>query len=172
MSLIGKKFLAVANRTKAFSKRGKTDFKAFEHAKSIGILYTWKDAQKENFIHDFRASLGADKNVRFLCYNPEKKNTVNTENPVFTLSELSVLGQINSDQANSFQQESFDYLFHLDFILNEITKSVVLGSKAHWKVGSYSNEGEALFDLMIKLNESAGLYHLAEQMLFYVKALK
>jgi hypothetical protein len=172
MSLLGKKLLSIANRAKSSGNKDRGIFKSFNDAQNIGILYTWEDPQKESFIRKFSMSLGETKNVRFLCFNPEKRNVINTENPVFTIAELSIFGQINSEHASSFQSVSYDYLFHLDFKLHQLTKSIILGSKAHWKVGNHSDDGEGIFDLMIKLNESAGLTNLAEQMLLYVKALK
>jgi hypothetical protein len=172
MSLLGKKILSVTNRAKASGNKERGVFKAFNEAESIGVIYTWVDSQKEKFLQDFRRSLGTSKKVRFLCFNPDKGNTINTENPIFTIAELSIFGQINSEQSNAFQDEPYDFLFHLDYRLQEMTKSIILNSKAHWKIGNHSSDGEGIFDLMIKLNESAGLPNLAEQMLRYVKALK
>ncbi|MFT6827980.1 MAG: hypothetical protein ACI9Z3_000881 [Roseivirga sp.] len=172
MSILGKKFLSVSNRTHSAKKKGELQFKPFAQSESIGILYTWEDTQKEKFVQEFGQSLGEGKEIRFLCYNPDRKVNVNTENPVFTLAELSMFGKITSEHVTTFQERPLDFLFHLDFELNEMTKAVVIGSKAHWKVGSHSENGEVIYDLMIKMNLSAGLKNLAEQMLLYVKALK
>jgi hypothetical protein len=172
MSILGKKFLSVSNRSHSAKNKVEVQFKPFAQSQSIGILYTWEDAQKEKFIQEFGQTLGNGKEVSFLCYNPDKKVIVNTENPVFTLAELSMFGKITSDHVNTFQEKPLDFLFHLDFELNEMVKAVMIGSKAHWKVGSHSEKDEGIYDLMIKMNLSAGLKNLAEQMLLYVKALK
>lgn len=172
MSILGKKFLSVSNRSHSAKNKGEVQFKPFAQSVSIGILYTWDDAQKEKFVQEFGQSIGLDKEVSFLCYNPDKKMTVNTENPVFTLAELSMFGKITSEHVHTFQDKSLDFLFHLDFELNEMVKAVIIGSKAHWKVGSHSENGEGIYDLMIKMNLNAGLKNLAEQMLLYVKAIK
>lgn len=172
MSILGKKFLSVSNRSHSAKNNGEVQFKPFAQSASIGILYTWEDAQKEKFVQEFGQSLGAEKEVSFLCYNPNRKVIVNTENPVFTMAELSIFGKITSEHVNTFKEKSLDFLFHLDFELNDMAKAVIIGSKANWKVGSHSENGEGIYDLMIKMNLSAGLKNLAEQMLLYVKALK
>lgn len=172
MSILGKKLLSVANRGLSLKSKREATFKTFAQAESIGILYSWEDAQKEKFVQEFSQSIGEGKEVKFLCYNPDKKSEFNTEHPVFSAADLSMFGKITSEQAIAFQQKPLDYLFHFDFQLNEMTKAVLLGSKAHWKIGSHSEKGEGIYDLMVKMNISAGIKNLAEQMLLYVKALK
>ena len=79
---------------------------------------------------------------------------------------------MQSQAALSFIEEPFDYLFHLDFEINPLIKPILTKSKANWKVGCHSDDGEGIYDLMIKINKSAGLKNLSDQMLIYVNALK
>ncbi len=171
MSTIGKKILSILNSTsKSATNRGA--LKPFEEATSIGILYTWEGAKKEELVYNLIDKLGTDKSVRGLCYNPNKNEEVETKTPLMSVGDLSLLGKINSSAADSFLSESFDYLFHLDFEVNEITAALLLKSQAQCRVGLHSDKAESLFELMIGINKSAGLEHLIEQMLKYVNALK
>lgn len=171
MSLLGKKILSLGNPS---DKRGKTTVihKTFKEASSIGILFSWEDKQKEDTIQEFLKEIDSNKKVSGLCFNPDKRVIPDTTFPTFDTSQLTLLGKIDSAETNQFLSEPFDYLFHLDFELNEIVKSFLTRSKAHYRVGFHSEEGEKFYDLMIGINKNAGLHNFASQILKYVNALK
>lgn len=165
MALFGKKSSTQAkNRTAAFLP--------FSEANKIGLLYSWEDQQKEKMIDDFVSLLGTDKAVEVLCFNPDKRVQPLTERSVYSKADFNLFGKTQSDSVIEFYENDFDYLFHLDFSLKPLTQSVLNSSKANWKIGCHSEEGEGIYDLMIKISESAGLKNLSDQMLIYVNALK
>lgn len=171
MSLIGKKILSLSNPG---SKRLKTvsAHKAFSQASSVGLLFSWEDKQKEEIIREFLKGIHSGKQVQCLCFNPDKKAVPDTDFPLFDTSKLTMLGKIDSQETNQFLQEPFDYLFHFDFELNDIMKSFLSRSQAHYRVGFHTEEGEKYYDLMIGINKNAGLHNFASQILKYVNALK
>lgn len=171
MSLLGKKILSLGNPGDKRAKAGAVH-KTFEEARSIGLLFSWEDKQQEQTIKEFIREMGSDKSVRCLCFNPDKRVVPDTTFPVFDTGKLSFLGKIESPETNQFLEEPFDYLFHLDFQLNDIMKSFLSRSKAHYRVGFHSQEGEKFYDLMIGINKNAGLHNFASQILKYVNALK
>ena len=154
------------------NRKSQEGFKLFSESEKIGIIYSWEDSQKEKSIREFAESLGSNKSVSFLCFNPIKKIQPTTENPTFSKADFNLFGKIQSQTAISFMDEPFDFLFHLDFDINPMIKSLLEKSKANWKVGCYSDQGEGIYDLMIKINKSAGLKNLSDQMRIYVNALK
>ncbi|KOF02127.1 hypothetical protein OB69_13970 [Roseivirga seohaensis subsp. aquiponti] len=147
-------------------------FKLFSESKHIGLLYSWEDSHKEKSIQEFANSLGSNKSIDFLCFNPIKKIQPATESPTFSRADFNLFGKIQSETVLSFMEKPFDYLFHLDFDINSSIKPLLTKSRANWKVGCHSDQGEGIYDLMIKINKSAGLKNLSDQMLIYVNALK
>jgi Family of unknown function (DUF6913) len=171
MSVIGTKILSALNSaSKEKIRRGA--LKPFEAASSIGIIYTWEDVKKEALISDFIEKINQERNVDSLCFNPDKNNILDTTRPVFSINELSILGKINSPDALNFLDKKFDYLFHLDLKLSEITEVLLIKSKARCRIGLHSDRLGSPYELMIGINESAGLDNLIEQMLKYVNAIK
>lgn len=171
MSLLGRKILSLGNPSDKRAKSGAIH-KTFEEADSVGILFSWEDKQKEQTIQDFIREIGDKKRVRCLCFNPDKKLVPDTTFPTFNTGQLTMLGKIDSPETNQFLHEPFDYLFHLDFELSEIMKSFLSRSRAHYRVGFHSEEGEKFYDLMIGINKNAGLPNFASQILKYVNALR
>lgn len=171
MSLLGKKILSLGNPSDKKTKATGIH-KTFEEARLIGILFSWEDKQKEETIKSFLKEIGDTKTIKCLCFNPDKKATPDTTFPVFDTRQLTLLGKIDSTETNQFLAEPFDYLFHFDFELNDIMKSFLSRSKAHYRVGFHSQEGEKFYDLMIGINKNAGLHNFASQLLKYVNALK
>jgi hypothetical protein len=171
MSLIGKKILSLNNPGRKRLKTAGTH-KTFSEAKSVGLLFSWEDKQKEETIQEFLKGIDKNKQVQCLCFNPDKKVVPDTEFLLFDTSKLTMLGKIDSPETNQFLQEPFDYLFHFDFELNDIMKSFLSRSQAHYRVGFHTEEGENYYDLMIGINKNAGLHNFASQILKYVNALK
>ena len=170
MSLIGRKILSLSNQKE--SKRRTGNSLSFTEAQSIGVLFTWEDRKKEATITEFVNEIGKNKRVQCLCFNPNKKEAIETTYPVFDLGQLSLLGKIESPETNEFIKTPFDYLFHFDFELSDITQSLLSRCNAQYRVGFHTDEGENFYELMIGINKSAGLHNFAGQMLKYVNALK
>ena len=170
MSILGKKLLSLQNRSDRQSETVREQV-TFAAARNIGILYTWESGNKESVISEFTSQIGQDRQIKFLCFNPDRKQVIETEHPVFSEADLTLLGKINSEEALHFLQEPFDYLFHLDFELNELMKSLLLRSKAKCRVGFHTESGENCYELMIGINKSAGLHNFTAQILKYVNAL-
>lgn len=165
--------MALFGKKASTNTRGRSAvFLPFSDAKKIGLLYCWEDSMKEKMVDEFVKSLGADKSVEALCFNPEKKIQPATERAVYSKADFNFFGKTQSAAVIEFSEKGFDYLFHLDFELRPLTQSVLDSSKANWKIGCHSTEGEGIYDLMIKINQSAGLKNLSDQMLIYVNALK
>ncbi|MGW8123466.1 DUF6913 domain-containing protein [Roseivirga echinicomitans] len=164
--------MSIFTKSSTHNNDSQGNFKLFSESTKIGLLYSWEDNQKEKAILEFAESIGNDKSIDFLCFNPIKKIQPATEHPIFSKADFNFFGKLQSQSTLSFIEEPFDYLFHLDFEINPLIKPLLAKSKANWKVGCHSDAGEGIYDLMIKINKSAGLKNLSAQMLIYVNALK
>lgn len=167
MSLLGKKILNLLNNPSKAKKHSKQMI-SFDDSQRIGIIYTWVDKAKMTFIEEFTQSL--EKEVAILSFNPSK-DLVDTIHPIFNIDELSALGKLKSEVADTFLRKQFDYLFVLDFDLSEVTQHLIVNCNAICRVGCHIDDAEEYFDLMIGVNENAGIANFAEQLLKYVKTI-
>lgn len=167
MSLLGKKILNLLNKPHK-AKKSNNKMLSFDESKHIGILYTWQEESKAAFIDEFAKSI--NKDVSVLCYNPSKEE-VKAEHPVLNITELSATGKLKSEAALTFLSKHFDFLFVLDFELNEVSKHVIIKSKANCRVGYDITDERAYFDLMIGTKQSEGITSFAKELLKYVKAI-
>ena len=167
MSLLGKKILNLLNNPSKAKKHSKQMI-SFEDSQCIGIIYTWADKAKMNFIGEF--AQGLEKEVSILSFNP-LKDPVDTIHPIFNIEELSALGKLKSEVADAFLRKQFDYLFVLDFDLSEVTQHLIVNSNAICRVGCHIEDAKEYFDLMIGVNQNAGIANFAEQLIKYVKAI-
>lgn len=171
MSILGKKLLQLLNNPSKRKGNEKTVIVPFDQAQHLGILFTWTDTKKEAALEAFVEKLGADKKVDVLCFNPNKES-VNSQYPILQISDLTALGKFNSEVTQYFLRQPFDFIFHFDFEMNEITKSILVMTKAKCRVGFHSKEGAKYYELMIGINKSAGITNFAEQIEKYVKAIR
>ena len=170
MSLLGKKILS--HRARSRKRPGGLSPLSFELAQSVGVLFTWEDRAKAQEVAQFIEAISAGRNVECLCYNPDKKVVPETEYEVFDISQLSLLGKIESEATNHFLNQPFNYLFHLDIELDDMCQALLSRSQAQYRVGLHTEEGENFYEMMIGINKNAGLHNFASQILKYVNALK
>lgn len=167
MSLLGKKILQLFNKPHK-AQKSSNSLLSYEDSKQVGIIYTWTDQSKASLVDDFLKKM--DKEVSILCFNPNKEE-INSSHPTLNMAELSATGKFKSEVANNFLSKHFDFLFVLDFELTEISKHLIIKSKANYRVGCHIADEEAYFDLMIGVNENDGIANFTAQLLKYVKAI-
>lgn len=170
MSVLGKKILNFLNNPRR-RKKSKTSFVPFEKATSVGVLYTWTDAKKEEVLESLIQQIGTDKKIEILCYNPFN-TSISTQNPSFDITVLTNLGKLNSEVVQSFIHSPFDYLFHFDLESEEIVKSILVQTKAKCRIGIHDELNTDYYELMIGINKSAGISNFAEQMIKYVRSIR
>lgn len=145
---------------------------SFKQADSIGVLFTWQDKAKEEEVIRFIEAINPGRRVDCLCFNPNKKQKIDTRFPIFSLNDLSIRGKIKSEATNRFIDQPFNCLFHLDLELNEICQALLSGSQAQHRVGRYAEASEKFYELMIGIDKSEGLHNFTGQILKYMNALK
>lgn len=171
MSLLGKKILSAFHQSGDARRDKRGTLKTFDNAKKVGVLFTWESKKKEEVVDEFVKTIEEGREVDVLCYN-SSKDPISANYPTVGMSDLSVLGKINSKNANNFISKPFDYLFHLDFEPSVITRALLIKSKSLCRVGVHQADDEHLYELMIGINKSAGLTNLSDQMLKYVNVLR
>lgn len=173
MSGIKEYFLGLRNR---FSSK-KDNFERYalnyNEAITIGVLFYDFTRSQKSVIVGFVDKLRLEgKQVKVLIYSEEDNiEEVGRPFPTFTQKDISVLGNIQSEEVIDFTDQTFDYLFCLylkhvptfDFILSK--------SKAKLRIGKYFENSEDYLDLMLNLSENSSFADLIEMILQYTKKL-
>ena len=144
-------------RTESALKKNKTVRASmpYQQAMNIGLIFTVEDKEKHQDIKDFITRLQQDgKSVKVLEFLPEKRENYEFKFDFFTIEELSFWGNINSEAANTFANEAFDYLFYIDRTSNPLILHLLARSKAHCRVGKFNDAERQYFELMIEQNGS------------------
>jgi hypothetical protein len=153
---------------KAGIKRASTPYK---HAESIGIIFSVEDRQKHDYIKDLIKKLEQDgKKVSVLEFLPKKKENYEFLFDFFTVDELSFWGNITSEKAMKFSNTPFDYLFYIDSQSNPLVLHLLARSKAHCRVGRFSEDESPFFEMMIEDNGSTK--SLIDNVYKYTRQLK
>jgi hypothetical protein len=160
-------------RTDSALKKNKTVRASmpYTQAMNIGLIFTVEDKEKHQDIKDFVARLQLDgKKVKVLEFLPEKKENYEFKFDFFTIQDLTFWGNINSEAANAFTNETFDYLFYIDNNSNPLILHLLARSKAHCRVGRFNDSERQYFELMIEQNGS--IRDLINNMYHYTTKLR
>jgi len=143
----------------------------YQQALSVGILFSVEDKPKHDAIKDFVKQLQLDgKKVTVLEFLPKQKDNYEFMFDFFTIKDLSFWGKVNSPDADKFMEIPFDYLYCIDNASNPLIMHLLANSKAKCRIGKYSKQDNAFFELMIEQNGSAK--NLIDSMYKYSKQLK
>jgi len=143
----------------------------YQQALSIGILFSVEDKQKHEAIKDFIKQLQQDgKKVTVLEFLPKQKENYEFLFDFFTTKDLSFWGKVNSPDADKFMEMPFDYLYCIDNTSNPLIMHLLAKSKAKCRIGKFSKQDNAFFELMIEQNGS--VKNLIDSMYKYSKQLK
>ena len=136
-----------------------------------GILFTSAGEDKALIIREFSKQLKVQgKDVRILEFIPKfKKNTPLSGFPYFSNKDVTLLGQINNTDEESFVKSDFDYLFLADLELHPVMINVLARSHAKCRVGLHAEGRTPFLDLMIQM--PGKIEHLLNEMLTYIKKL-
>lgn len=130
-----------------------------------------EDRKKHDAIKEFIRQLQQDgKKVNVLEYLPSKKDNYEFLFDFFTINDLSFWGKVNSSDAEKFIDAPFDYLYCIDMDSNPLIQHVLARSKARCRIGKFSKDDNAFFELMIEQNGS--ISNLIDNMYKYTKQLK
>lgn len=166
--------LSILNfRTRSQLKNNKT-LRAtvpYNHAVTVGILFTVEDKKKHDEIKEFVHRLEREgKKVQVISFLPPNKDNYEFLFDFFTEKDISFWGNILSSSAEKFYNVPFDYLYYLDSVPNPILLHVLARSKAKCRVGRYWKSGDTYFELMI--DTVANTKMLIEGMYSYSTKLK
>jgi hypothetical protein len=153
---------------KSSIKRASTSYK---HAENIGIIFSVEDRQKHDYIKDLIKKLEQDgKRVQVLEFLPKKKENYEFLFDFFTVEELSFWGNITSEKAVRFSNTAFDYLFYIDSQSNPLVLNLLARSKAHCRIGKFSEADSPYFELMIE--DNGNTKSLIDNVYKYTRQLK
>ncbi|MCK6618644.1 MAG: hypothetical protein L6Q51_13475 [Cyclobacteriaceae bacterium] len=143
---------------------------AYKKAQAVGIIFTVADRQKHDQVKEFIHKLEQDgKKVHVMSFLPEKRENHEFLFDFFTAKDVSFWGKINSQQAITFCETTFDYLYYLDTDPNPYIMYLLARSRAKCRVGRFWINGEPYFELMIDSpantrNLIDGIYNYSTQL--------
>jgi hypothetical protein len=143
----------------------------YKQAQSVGIIFSVEDKQKHVDIKEFIQLLEQDgKKVQVLEYLPQKKENYEFLFDFFSIQDLNLWGNLNSEKAIKFSDTPFDYLYCVDKESNPLVLNLMARSKARCRVGRYHETESPYFEMMIEQNGTTK--GLIETMYKYTKQLR
>jgi hypothetical protein len=144
-------------RTESALKKNKTQHVSipFNQASNIGIVFTVEDKVKHQEIKSLIQKFEKEgKKVKVLEFLPQKKDNYDFMFDFFTIEDVSFWGSIKSEAALKFVNTQFDYLFYIDKESNPLILYLLAMSKAHCRIGKFSEDEREYFEFMIEQNGS------------------
>ena len=136
-------------------------------AKLIGVV--WHPTQREEFQYLKNYFNKEQVIFRGFCVFEEGVNPQANSNTLTTL-DLNWYGFPKLEKINDFTSVNFDVLLNIALSQNLILDTIMLLSKAKFKVGCSPSE-KNYFDLNINIGENDDAMYLAEQQIFYLAQL-
>ncbi len=146
---------------------------SYGSTKDIGVLFSDSLAEQTGAINAFISRLQQEgKRVRALTYFERPHSHGYTfKFDYFTKKELTPFGSIRNEKVDQFTDFAFDYLFCInqeDFLPFD---TLLLKSKAKFRVGTYVPGKEKYFEVMVKSAGDASLAACIDQMYQYTLLL-
>lgn len=160
-------------RTKLYLKKNRTRRASlpYDDAKTIGFIFTVEDKQKHFAVKDFIKRFETDgKHIQVLEYLPDHKENFEFKFDFFTAKDISLFGNLQSDNAVQFADAPFDFLFYLDLTPNPMILHILARSNAKCRVGGYWDEGDQYLDLMV--NAVPNTTALLDALFKYVRKIR
>lgn len=148
----------------------------YPESKRIGILFKVDEPEAQRELNKFISILKKDKKdiVALSLVHPTKEveNELKFDYQTFSRKDVSLFGDINSEELKTFMETSFDYLYCISASSLPIFDYMMLKSKAKCRIGKYdSSLGHELYEMMIGLQDTTDVKELIRQSLFYTKVI-
>src|SRR3569832_1344219 len=145
----------------------------FAQAQAIGVLYSGDSPKKQEAVDQLITQLNRlGKKVTVLCYAPTPTQVLNLTFPIITYRDIQLWGSINPDQAKTFVNAPFDYLYQVDLESHPVLDYLLAKSRAKCRIGYYCTRRTALFEIMVSFDksfETSEIDDLTTQMLYYTQ---
>ena len=147
---------------------------AFNEVKNVGILIHNTEEVFCNTIEAFVKMLTEEgKKVSVICHI-EKGQRMPYKfkfHPLYS-KDIDWKGDFKSDVVNKFIKTEFDYLYSINISPILPFESILLKSKAKFRIGPYLKSEKNLFELMISLRNGENINELLANMLEFSKKIK
>jgi hypothetical protein len=142
-------------------------FPNINEVKSIGLI--WQPTQKEAFQY-IKSYFNREQVIfREFCVFEAITNQHQDEN-MLTVKDLDFWGLPKQEKVDEFINIRFEILFNIASEGNLVSDYITALSRAHFKVGSSSNENN-YFDLNINIGKNPDPMYVAKQQIFYLAQL-
>jgi len=144
-----------------------------QDAKTIGIIYDSTHADNDIIITQFAEELrNQGKTVDILGYVNDNKTEHKDDIVIFNKKNVSWTRIPQGDKVENFAIKNFDLLLACYTDENLPLEYVAQTSKAKWRVGAYSNDKTACYDMMISVGDKKDLQYLIGQTIYFLNQIK
>ncbi len=167
-----KKFLSLS--TKLFLKKNKASrpTTGYRRAKNIGIIFTVEGTDKHKAIKSFVKELENDgKNVEVLSYLGKGKDNYEFLFDFISNGDINLWGKLINETALKFSEKKFDYLFNIDHTRNRILENILARSMAKCRIGVYTENNDAFYELMVNSKHNDNPEELIQTMHHYARKI-
>ncbi|OJW72865.1 MAG: hypothetical protein BGO68_00485 [Candidatus Amoebophilus sp. 36-38] len=147
----------------------------------VGFLYTAElnnPHKTDAVIRTVEKIRISGKQVKVLCYVPNKHIILNKNIDFFTKENINFFGKIKKEELANFLKTRFEHLYHLDINSEPILDYVVANCSAKCKIGNLASNTsnrsylfEVSFKGLVEPNENVKFDSLIDKMLDYTKML-
>lgn len=143
-------FLKIRTKSQLKKNRVVRGSTAYTKVTTVGLLFSVEDKSKHELVKEFARKLEHDgKKVQVISYLPKQKENYDFLFDFFTLKDISIWGNLESETALRFSETSFDYLYCLDLEPNPFVLNILARSKAKCRAGIFAEAMQPFFELMI-----------------------
>ncbi len=145
----------------------------YHAAKDVGVLFNDSHVGESAAINGFVEQLQREgKRVRALTFfERPHSNPYAFKFDYFTKKELTPFGNIRNEKVDQFTGFAFDYLFCISQEAFLPFDTILLKSRARFRVGTYVPGKEKYFEVMVKAAGGASLAASLDQMYQYTLLL-
>jgi hypothetical protein len=145
----------------------------YRDARRIGIMFEASGPSSWDWLRRVRELLVREgKQVDLLAFFPRQpKELPDDGTRFFTSSQISLTGDIRSEQAREFAQQEFDYLYCIAPDQSPVFDGLLAESRAKCRVGRYISGKDRFYDLMVSVGQRPSDDQLMEELLRISKAM-
>jgi len=148
----------------------------FEQSKKVLLFFTSQGNQKIVLVKALQNKLereGKEVACLYLVEKNEDKPDVHLDEGMerVTVKDFSYFGKIEKKEVLEILKSNYDFVLHLDMESNIHCDLVLASCKARCRIGRYFENHEALYEMMVKVENDKKINYLIDQIYHYTKVL-
>jgi len=148
----------------------------FDESKKVLLFFTSQGNQKIVLVKALQNKLereGKEVACLYLVEKDEDKPDVHLDEGMerVTVNDFSYFGKIEKTEVFEILKTNYDFVLHLDMESNIHCDLIMAACKARCRIGRYFENHEALYEMMVKVENDKKINYLIDQIYHYTKVL-